>query len=194
MGYPALQARRFGAGSPFNWPVAIGYERAPFSSYPGSCVAGPNGVAIGIFAWVNEAGQVSNVQSAEAQLCFVIPVINAYIWQRVYPSYPSTFVNPCTGEPYNVSGYPTDPYDNQSPWPLRVIRSGNEVIAASLGTFNTRFVAGGQVGSQVWTDPGTGLAYASQADPSYIATPWTLMQSGAAGAVLRIQSLTAPLS
>lgn len=190
MTYTALQAGRYGAGTPFDWPVAIGYERAPFASFPAGAfqnVAGPVGVAFGIFGWVNAAGQVANARAADTdQLVFVIPTRNAYNWQRVYPSYP-------VGSVCNVSGYPSDPYVNHASYVLWVIRAGIETVCETVGSFNVRFPVGGQVGSQVWADPATGFPYDANVTGSYLPTPWTLMQSGGAGAALRIASFTPPL-
>jgi hypothetical protein len=181
----SFDAARYGAGSPFDWPVAIGYERAPLATL--AAVAGPLGVAIGIFGWIAPNGTLSNSQVATSQLAFVLPVVNAYNWQRVYQSFPAD-----TG--LNISGYPTDPYVNTAAFPLQVVRAGYPVVGATVGVFNTRFPFGAQVGNQVWTDPATGLAYASNVTGGYIATPWTAMGNGQANAVIRISSFIPPLS
>lgn len=192
MDYRALEAGRFGAGSPFDWPVAIGYERSPFASLPiggFATVAGPVGVAIGIFGWVNAAGEVSNAMpiGAPATLVFVLPTRNGYNWQRVYPSLPALCAK-------NLSGYPSDPYQNPAPFPLQVIRSGIETIVSSTGTYDTRFPLGATVGSTVWVDPLTGLAYDSNATGTYVQTKWIALASGAANAVVRISSLVSPIN
>jgi hypothetical protein len=186
-----IEAGRYGAGSPFDWPVAIGYSRAPLASYPAggfAAVAGSNGVAIGIFGWIDPDGIVSNTQEDDEQLLvFVLPLINSYNWQRVYPSFPAF-----TGR--NISGYPVDPYQNPAPFTLAVIRAGYETVLASVGTFKTRFPGGGQVGDQVWADPDTGLAYDANVTGGYVPTPWTCMQNGNANAALVISSFVTPLA
>ena len=187
---PGIQARRFGAGTPFNWPVAIGYERPPLACLPtgaGAAVAGAPGCAHGIFGWVAPDGTTTNSQVAGGILAFMLPVLDGYNWQRAYPSFPA-------GSDENISGFPTDPYTNTAPFPLHVIRPGNPVVPATMGRFNTKFILGAQIGSLVWTDPNTGLPYASQVDPSYILTPWTVMGSGGANAVLPISTLVPALS
>ena len=185
-----LQARRFGAGTPFDWPVSIGYERPPLACYAAggfSAVAGAAGVAHGIFGWVAPDGTVGNSYVADGVLAFILPVLNAYNWQRVYPSFP-------VGSQINLSGLPTDPYTNNAPFPLQVIRQGNPVVPAVMGTFNSKFPAGALAGSPVWVDPDTGLPYGSQAQPTYIQTGWTVMRTGGASCVLTIASLMPPLS
>jgi len=186
----ALQAGRYGAGTPFDWPVAIGYERAPLATFPAGgfqCVAGASGVAIGIFGWVATDGTVSNAQSPGGILVFVLPVLNDYNWQRVYTSYPVS-----SGR--NYSGYPADPYQNPAQFPLRVIRAGNQVVPATIGTFRARFPGGALIGNQVWVDPVTGLPYASNVTGLYVPTHWTVMRNGRANAVLLVSSSVPPLS
>ena len=185
-----LQARRFGAGSPFDWPVAIGYERPPLACLAiggFAATAGQPGVAHGIFGWVAPDGTTTNSYVPNGILAFILPVLNAYNWQRVYPSFPAS-----SGE--NISGFPTDPYTNNAPFPLHVIRPGNPVIPAVLGTFNSKFPNGAMVGQQVWVDPDTGLPYGSQESPTYLQTGWTVMRSGGACSILRIASLMPPLT
>ena len=163
-----------GAGTPFDWPEAIGYGRAPFASFPAgflACVAGPNGVAVGCFGWVDpDNGQVSNAQIPDAPMGFVLPMANPYnLWERVY-------------------------IRRAFPFPQMVIRPGVRCVVASVGDFRAKFPDGGQVGTQVFADPATGLPYSGNTTGSYIATPWTLCQSGGAGASLRISQMVKPFN
>jgi hypothetical protein len=171
--WPYTPGRLEGAGTPFNWPAAIGYGRAPFANFvsgKGGCTAGPSGVALGIFGWVDPgSGEVSNVQSAGTFLGFVLPVFNLWNWQRVY----------------SVCSPPSPP--------LLVLRPGIECVVAVAGDFLTRFPQGGEAGSQVWADPATGLPYSSNIG-GLVATPWTLMQTGDCNAQLRISSFVRPLN
>jgi hypothetical protein len=165
--------RLSGAGTPFNWPAANGHGRAPFTSFPagpGSPVAGALGVAISQFGWVDPiAGLVSNQFTAGFFLGFVLPV-------------PELLIPPLR--------YPMLTY-SCGVWTLR---PGMRCVIASQGDFVTRFPLGAQVGSQVWTDPATGLPYSSNLTGSYIATRWTAMCSGGCNARIRISSFAAPLN
>ena len=160
-----------GAGTPFEYPEAVGFSRAPYASVPAggqALQAAPAGVALGIFGWSDPVlGLVSNLFTEGFQLGFVIPVLNAWNWQRAYIQF----------------GFP---------FPLRILRGGYAVVLSAIGNFKTRFAQGGVAGSRVWTDPETGLPYATSNNGAYIATPWTLMQSGGCNALLTISSFAQP--
>jgi hypothetical protein len=163
-----------GAGTPFNLPQAIGYGRQPYACYPagkGGCVAGPSGVVMGIFGWLDPVAlQVSNLYSAGFPLGFVLPVFNLWNFQRVFAQF-----SPLTGSEL-------------------VLRQGMECVLAVQGDFLARFPLGAQAGNQVWTDPATGLPYDADGG-GYVATPWTLMQGSCeCGARLRISSFVKPLN
>jgi hypothetical protein len=160
-----------GAGTPFNYPEAIGYQRAPFSNViagDSGLTASPNGVAINLFAWADpNSGLVSNAFTPGFLIGLVLPILWAGDPRRTFVQF-------------------------GSPFPLRLIRSGLGVAMASAGNFRTRFAGGGQAGSRVWADPVTGLPYADSNSGAYIATPWTLMQSGGCNASLQISSFAEP--
>ena len=162
-----------GAGTPFNWPNAIGYGRAPFANLvagPGALTAGPDGVQMGIFGWADPVtGRVANARSDGALLGFVLPIRGMWNWQR------------CTRTPLGaaVRGL--------------ILRSGLAVTLAAAGDFVTTFPFGGQAGDQVFTDPATGVPYAGNPG-GFVATPWTLMETGCGcNAHLRISSFAKPL-
>jgi len=157
-----------GAGTPFEWPQAIGHDRQPFASFPcgtGQLTAGPDGLALAIFGWVDPSTfEVSNAQMPEGLLGFVLPVIGAWRWDRAYR---------CKG--------------------LTILRPGLPCVLAIAGDFIARFPLGAQAGAQVWTDPATGLPYTADGG-GFIATPWTAMQSGGPGARCRISSFARPVN
>lgn len=167
--------RLAGAGSPFNWPASIGYARQPYASFPAGpwrCIAGPEGVALGIFGWVDpNTHEVSNVQTEGAHLVFVLPVVGMWNWNRCYPNR----VAPCGP-------------------PQIILRAGLEVVPAVQGDFLTRFPLGAQAGARVWTDPATGLAYDANLTGGYIATPWTVITNCGCNGLARISSFTAPVN
>lgn len=169
--YPGLLS---GAGTPFDWPTALGYSRQPFTNLlagRGGLTAGPNGVALGIFGWADpNTGQVSNVQGSGQQLGFVLPIFEMWNWQGVY----------------RQCGAPGTP-------PLLIRRPGLEVVLASQGDFLTRFPLGAQAGQQVFTDPATGLPYSGNPG-GYVPTGWTVMQSGGCNERCRISSFTRPFN
>lgn len=172
----------------FAWPLDIGYVRPPFASFPagaGALVAGPNGVILGRFGWIQN-GTVSNAYAAGSILGFVLPVYDMWNWQRVYPSFPAW-------QNQNQSGYPTDPIVNGDNFPLSVLRAGQQVVVAPIGDFVTPFQYGIQVGEQVYADPASGQAVDSTFAGG-IATQWTAMTNGAGGARVRISSFVQPLS
>jgi hypothetical protein len=138
-------------------------------------VAGPQGLAIGAFCWFDpDTGQASNVQSAGTILGLVLPLPNRYnLWERVYTQFP-------------VDGLP--------PFPQQIIRPGVSCVIAQSGVFSPRFPNGGQVGTQVFADPATGLPYSGNPTGTYIATPWTLAQSGGPGYRLRISGFIKPFT
>lgn len=171
-----LQTYGTGAGTWFDYPECIGFSRQPFASMtagPWMIVAGPQGLAIGAFAWVDpDTGQAENIQSPNTLLGFVLPHANPYnLWERVYMQFP-------------VDGVP--------PFPQQIIRPGVQCVVAQSGVFSPRFPNGGQVGTQVFVDPATGLPYSGNTTGSYVATPWTVMRSGGPGAALRISSFVQP--
>lgn len=166
---PSTAARLAGAGTPFNWPQAIGYTREPYASFPAGAwglIAGSEGLALGRFGWADpDSGQVSNVLAVGAALGFVLSVFNLYNWQRAYF---------CNG--------------------AILLRSGMPCVLAPAGVFRARFALGARAGSQVWTDPATGLAYGSNVTGSYIATPFTVTENGGCNARLQISSFLAPFN
>lgn len=170
----------------FAWPLDIGYTRPPYASFPAGnsgLVAGSSGVILGRFGWAAD-GIVSNAYSAGAILGFVLPVYDAWNWQRAYPSFPAW-------QQKNQSGYSVDPVVNNNTFPVLVLRSGQQVVLGSVGDFVTPFQYGIQTGAQVYADPASG----QPVDSTFvggIATHWTAMQSGSAGSRVRISSSVAP--
>lgn len=165
-----------GAGTPFDYPEAVGFSRQPFCSLlsgPFMCVAGQQGVAAGTFCWVDvDTGETSNVQAPNTLLGFVLPHANPYnLWERVYIKFP-------------VDGVP--------PFPQQITRPGVRCDIAAAGVFSPKFPNGGQVGTRVFADPATGLPYSGNVTGTYIATPWTLMQSGGPGYRLRMSNFIKP--
>lgn len=162
-------ARLAGAGTPFNWPQSIGYTRQPNACLitgPWAITAGPDGVAIARFGWIDpDSGEVSNVLEAGAALGFVLPVPNLYNWQRAYPQAGAI-----------------------------ILRPGMACAIAAQGVFRTRFPLGAEAGSQVWTDPATGLPYSSNVTGEYVPTAFTVMGNGGCGARLTISSFVAPFN
>lgn len=163
-----------GAGTPFEWSEAIGFGRQPFACYPagkGGLVAGPSGVVLGIFGWVDpDLLEVSNVQTEGFALGFVLPVFNLSNFQRVFAQW-----GPLSG-------------------PELVLRQGLGCVVGVAGDFMTRFPLGGQAGNRVWADPATGLPYDADLG-GYVPTTWTLMQTACGcGARLRISSFVQPLN
>jgi hypothetical protein len=163
-----------GAGTPFDWPEAIGYGRQPFASFPAGawqCVAGPNGAAVGCFGWIDPAsGKVSNSLIEGALMGIVLPHANRYnLWERVY-------------------------IRRSFPFSQMVTRPGVGCVVASVGDFNLKFPNGGEAGTQVFADPSTGLPYSGNTTGSYIQTSWTLTQSGRPGTRLRISQMVQPFN
>jgi hypothetical protein len=160
-------SRRFSQYGGADWPEAVGFGRQPFTSLtcgPYAPVAGPLGLAIGAFCWLDpDTGIATNVQSEGALLGFTLPLANRHnLWERIYTQYP-------------IEGVP--------PFPQEIIRPGVGCVIAQSGVFSPKFPDGGQAGTQVFADPSTGLPYSGNPG-SYIATPWTLMQNGGPGAKL----------
>lgn len=171
-------ARLDGAGTWFDYPEAIGFGRQPFASFvsgPWMCVAGPQGVAAGAFCWVDcGTGEVSNVQADGTLMGFALPHANPYnMWERVY------IQNPVNGSP---------------PFPQQITRPGVRCVVASAGVFSPKFPYGGQVGTRVYTDPATGLPYSGNVTGTYVATSYTLLQSGGPGCRLRMSSFVQPFN
>ena len=172
-------ARLEGAGTPFDWPEAVGFGRQPFVSLPSGpwmCVAGPQGVAIGAFCWVNpDTGEASNTQSAGTLIGFCLPHANPYnLWERVAIQYPNESLQP--------------------PFPQQIVRPGVRCVVAASGVFSPKFPLGGQVGTLVYTDPATGLPYSGNVTGNYVATSYTLAQSGGPNCRLRMSSFIQPFS
>lgn len=170
----ATHGRLEGAGTPFEWPAAVGYSRQPFTNLVSGAwalTAGPNGCALGIFGWADpNSGEVSNAQITGGALGFVLPVRGMWNWQGVYTQ----------------CGAPGTP-------PLLMRRPGLGLVLASQGDFLTRFPLGAQVGQQVFTDPATGLPYSGNPG-GFVPTPWTVMQSGSCNERCSISSFTPPFN
>lgn len=186
-----------GAGTAFDYFEATGFGRQPYCSLvsgPLMCVAGPQGLAIGAFCWVNpDTGETSNSVSDGSLMGFVLPVENNYnLWERVF-------------------------IRNGLPFPQMIIRPGVACVVASMGVFRAKFPDGGCAGARVYANPINGLPYAgvgSQFTPitmddslitmdntsvtfgelNLIPTRWTLTQSGTAGSRLLMSSFVKPLN
>lgn len=165
-----------GGGTPFDWAPFIGYGRPPYASIvvgPFAILAGPSGVAVGSFGWVDPgSGLVTNSLVEGAPLGFVLPLV-------------------FLGDP-NVATWSVANGFRQ-----RVLRSGMACAVAAKGDFRMHFQRGGNAGTRVYVDGLTGLPYAegtfSEA-PDYIPTPWTLMQTGGPAGMLRISSFVPPFN
>lgn len=171
-------ARLDGAGTAFDWPEAIGFGRQPFVSAslgPWQAQAGPQGLAIGSFGWIDlDTGLITNTYVDGTKLVFVLPLANPYnAWERV-------FIQP----PNFETGFP--------PFAQMIIRPGVACITAVSGVFAPKFPSGGQAGAQVYADPATGLPYSGNVTGTYLPTPWTLTRSGGCGAKLLMSSFLAP--
>lgn len=146
-----------GGGTPWDWPLFNGYGRPPHTTLTVggfALSAGPNGVAIGTFAWVDpDTGEVSNTQIPNGPMGFVLPVVR--IW------------DPMEATSTRINGFLQ-----------RVIRPGLACVLAATGDFETLFPAGASAGSQVFTDPSTGLPYTFNPG-SYVPTPWTACRDSA---------------
>lgn len=169
-----IVARLTGAGTPFDWPEAIGFGRAPFASAPAGawqCTAGPNGLAVNAFAWIDPAtGQCSNNQPAVGLLGLVLPVANLYnLWERAYVSH--------------VNGFRQ-----------LILRPGVACVLAVMGDFLMRFPLGATAGSRVYADPTTGLPYTDSNGGTNVPTPWTAGQSCGAGGRARISTSVQPVN
>lgn len=169
-------AARAGAGTPFEWSQAFGFDRQPYANVPAGAwalAAGPNGVQLGIFGWADpNTGQVSNVQIAGGALGFVLPVIGMYNWQRVFLQANALGCGP----------------------PSFILRAGMQCVLAAAGDFLTRFALGAMAGQRVYADPATGLPYGGNPG-GLVATPWTVMQNGCGcNSVLRISSFAKPFN
>lgn len=173
-----IAPRYSGAGTAFDYPEAIGFNRQPFASVcvgPWTCCAGPNGVAVGCFGWLDvESGQVTNQQVAGGILVFVLPVANDYnLWERAYINYP-------------VDGVP--------PFPQEIVRPYVRCGAAVAGVFSPKFPSGAQAGALVYADPATGLPYGENLTGAFVATPYTTLQSGPPNCRLRVSSFVKPVN
>lgn len=162
-----------GGGTPFDWPLFIGYGRPPYACIdagPFAILAGPDGVAVGSFGWVNPTnGLVTNTQVDGAALGFVLPVA----W---------------LGDPEVAT------WSCANGFRQRVLRPGMNCVVAAVGEFVPTFPQGAQVGSQVYVDPATGLPYTDSNSGAYVATQWTAMQSCGARASARISSFVSPFN
>jgi hypothetical protein len=190
-------AQYAGAGTAFDWQEAVGFGRQPFASLscgPCSPVAGPNGLAIGAFCWLDtDTGQASNSFVPGALMGFVLPLANPYnLWQRAFVR-------------------------QSFPFPQMVIRPGVSCVIAASGCFNVKFPDGGQAGSRVYADPQTGLPYVvaggelmpvsfdessitmddtnvTMDQQNLIPTKWTLLQSGRPGSRLFMSTFVQPFN
>lgn len=158
------------------------------------CVAGPQGLAIGAFCWVDpDTGEASNNISGGPLFGFVLPLENNYnLWERAY-------------------------IRNCLPFQQMIIRPGVGCVVAVAGTFRAKFPNGGLAGSRVYADPSTGLPYAlsgTEMQPvsvddaqitmddsaitmdqlNLIPTNWTLAQCGAAGSRLLMSTSVKPFN
>lgn len=163
-----------GAGTPFDWPTAIGYSRQPFTSLsagPGALAAGVDGILLGRFGWADpQTGQCSNARTDGALIGFVLPVVQFWNFQRVRPT-------------RDAAGYP-----------VLELRAGLPCVLASTGDFYARFPFPAQAGSQVWVDPATGLPYGADGG-GFVATKWTVMESSCGcNGRLRISSFAVPFN
>lgn len=162
-----------GGGTPFDWPLFIGYGRPPYASVdagPFALTAGPNGLAVGAFAWVNPVnGQASNAQVEGGKFGFVLPVPRL--------ADPEVATTSC------ANGFPQ-----------RVLRPGMACVVGAVGEFEAAFPQGAQVGMQVYVDPATGLPYTNSNGGAYIGTRWTAMQNCGARARARISSFVSPFN
>lgn len=160
--------RANGAGTPFDWPEAIGYGRQPFACVPagrGALTAGPDGAVFGIFGWADPVtGEVSNSLIDGGFLGIVLPIVQWWNWQRAYPQ--------------------------RGPDCSRqiVLRPGTALVLASQGDFIVRFPLPVQAGAAVYVDPATGLPYG--ANPGgYVRSAWVAMRSACGcGERVRISS------
>ena len=220
-------ARFSGAGTAFNYYEAVGFDRNPVMSTavgPWSASAGPEGVAVGCFGWLDvENGQVSNAQANGDILVFVLPVANDYnLWERAYirqtQMLPGSANAPAewngdkiysqgtyvlsSGFVYysrlsaNSGNEPgTNPtWWGQQPFPQEVVRPNVRCGTVVAGVFSPKFPNGGVAGSRVYADPANGLPYASNPDGSLVATPYTLLQNGDSQCRLRMSSFIPPIN
>jgi hypothetical protein len=186
-----------GAGTAFDYVEATGFGRQPYCSLvsgPDMCVAGPQGLAVGTFCWVDpNTGEASNTVTPASLLGFVLPLANNYnLWERA-------FIRDCP------------------PFKQMILRPGVACVIASMGVFRAKFPNGGIAGARVYADPNTGLPYAisgpqlvpvSMDDASVtmdnasvtvdasslIPTRWTLTQSGNPYSRLLMSSFVKPLN
>lgn len=153
-----------GSGTPWNLPEANGYDREPHSAISGR--AGPDGVAIGCFAWRDAHGIARNVVTAQSEIVLVLPVV-----------------------PFSPYDYFT--FTVAAGLRLTVIREGKNCVLANQGAFFIRFPQGAEIGARVYADPATGLPYTSNPG-GYTATQWVAMHGGSAGSRVPISSFTQP--
>jgi hypothetical protein len=152
------------------WPLSLGYSRPPFTNLvagAGALTAGPNGVALARFGWVDpSSGEVSNVWTAGWALGFVLPIYDLWNWQRVF----------------RQAG-------------ALILRSGQQCVLAAGGLLVARFCFGAQAGQRVYADPNTGAPLSGNStNPSAIATPWTVMKSACCSALVPISTAVQPLN
>lgn len=186
-----------GAGTAFDYVEANGFGRQPFCSLtagPRMVVAGPQGVAIGAFCWVDpDSGQASNSFFEASLFGFVLPIQNTYnLWERAF-------------------------IRNSLPFQQMIVRPGVACAVASGGAFRAKFPEGGNAGDRVYADPNTGLPYAIGAGDlspvsiddssvtmddtnvtmdqlNLIPTRWTLTHGGSPGARLLMSTLVRPFN
>jgi hypothetical protein len=169
----------------------FGHGRSPYACFTAGswgCTAGPNGLVVGCFGWVNPANQEVSNQQNSGILGFVIPgpwMFGPWGWSIAfvqpppYAWYPPAFV---------PGGYstPIQPQENPPEYSQLVVRPGQGVIIQVAGDVKARFPLGAQAGNQVWTDPGSGLPYTSNVTGGYVETPWTAVQNGGCNALVRM--------
>jgi hypothetical protein len=150
--------------------------RAPFGVYPGAYASrnpvftlGPNtvvgavDVACARFGWAaSDTGEVANTLIEDAQLGVVQPVASRN-WGLTYLA---------GGEQW--------------------IRAGKPCTLISSADLWVRFPLGGLIGSSVWTDPTSGLIYASNGG-SFVLTRWQLVTDASPnglGLISQLQTLS----
>lgn len=176
----------------------IGHGRQPFASLvagPGAFVSGPDGVTIGCFGWADpSSGQVSNVYAAGLLLGWVLPFYNLWNWQRAYQLPAMAQLLPPVVLS-RITGYVPPPSVPALPYPITVLRSGQQCVLAAVGDFDAQFALGACALDQVYADPATGAALSGNStNPDAIATPWRVMRSGGCRARVRISSFAVPIN
>jgi hypothetical protein len=208
-----------GAGTAFDYVEAIGRSRQPFCSLTvgaGACVAGPNGLAIGAFCWVDpNTGQASNTLVGNTMTASAAILEASDIVSGSGASSASGNASIAeTADAISAAGVTSSgllfgfvlPLENtynlwerafirkELPFAQMIIRPGVECTISSQGAFRTKFPNGGSVGDRVYADPATGLPYSGPERASFIPTQWTLAQNGPPGARLLMSSFIKPFN